>query len=81
MYLNTICFYNFSTVLGLMNHCAQQMVSEVLLLVPLLHKLKQPGADAARLGPTVDEENWSGLEKVKFCDFRQKIRGYSDKRK
>ncbi|KAM3838360.1 E3 ubiquitin-protein ligase rnf213-beta-like, partial [Diretmus argenteus] len=69
------------TVLGLINHCAQNMVSELVLLVPLLYKLRQPGADAAALGPTIEEENWSGLDKVHFSNFREHIRSYSDKRK
>ncbi|XP_029383406.1 E3 ubiquitin-protein ligase rnf213-beta [Echeneis naucrates] len=69
------------TVLGLMNHCAQLLVSELVLLVPLLFKLKHPGADAAKVGPAVEEENWSGLENVKFVVFRQRIQAFPDKRR
>ncbi|KAK9530838.1 hypothetical protein VZT92_012317 [Zoarces viviparus] len=67
-------------VLGLMNRCANQKVSELVLLVPLLFRLRQPGADAARLGPSVEEENWSGLQKVDFCSFRENIQSSPDKR-
>ncbi|XP_056152727.1 E3 ubiquitin-protein ligase rnf213-beta [Lampris incognitus] len=69
------------TVVGLINHCAEQKVSEVILLIPLLHKLRHPGADAAKLGPTVEEEDWSGLDKVKFTNFRENIRDCHDKRR
>ncbi|XP_071387268.1 E3 ubiquitin-protein ligase rnf213-beta-like [Centroberyx affinis] len=68
------------TVLALINYCAQQAISELVLLIPLLHKLRQPGADTTRLGPTVEEENWSGLDRVKFSNFRENIQSYSDKR-
>ncbi|XP_045924674.1 E3 ubiquitin-protein ligase rnf213-beta [Micropterus dolomieu] len=69
------------TVLGLINHCAQQMVSELVLLVPLLFRLRQPGADATKVGPSVEEENWSGLQNVFFCRFRENIQSHPDKRK
>ncbi|KAF7657942.1 hypothetical protein LDENG_00019240 [Lucifuga dentata] len=69
------------TVLGLMNLCAQQTIPELVLLVPLLLRLRQPGADASRVGPTVEEENWSGLNKVQFSRFRENIRSFPDKRK
>lgn len=65
-----------SVVLGLINHCAKKMVSEVILLIPLLLQLRQPGADAARLGPAVEEENWSGLENVQFCRFRKRMQNH-----
>lgn len=68
-------------MLGLINHCAQQMVTELVLLVPLLLKLRQPGADAMKIGPIVEEENWSGLDKVNFSRFRVNLQSYSDKRK
>lgn len=68
-------------VLGLINHCAQNSVSEVVLLIPLLLRLRRPGADAARLGPAVEEENWSGMENVRFCLFRKSIRLQRDKRR
>lgn len=69
-----------STVLGLINRCAQYMVAEVVLLVPLLFRLRQPGADAMKLGPTVEEENWSGLQGINFSGFRESVK-YSDKRR
>ncbi|XP_034563927.1 E3 ubiquitin-protein ligase rnf213-beta [Notolabrus celidotus] len=68
-------------VLGLMNLCAQSMVSELVLLVPLLFRLRQPGADAAKVGPAVEEENWSGLENVYFNKFRDSVQYFPDKRK
>ncbi|XP_037610034.1 E3 ubiquitin-protein ligase rnf213-beta isoform X1 [Sebastes umbrosus] len=67
-------------VLGLMNICAQQSVSELVLLVPLLFRLRQPGADSTKVGPAVEEENWSGLERVYFCRFRENIRSHPEKR-
>lgn len=70
-----------SVVLGLINHCAKKMVSEVILLIPLLLRLRHPGADATRLGPVVEEENWSGLKNVQFCLFRRNIRLHQDKRR
>ncbi|KAM6964707.1 E3 ubiquitin-protein ligase rnf213-beta [Tautogolabrus adspersus] len=68
-------------VLGLMNLCAQQTVSELVLLVPLLFTLRQPGADAGKVGPAVQEENWSGLEHDFFSRFRENVQSYTDKRK
>ena len=76
-----ISVFPFSTVLGLMNYCAQYTVSELPLLVPLLHTLRQAGADADRLAPTVEEQNWSGLDQVLFSIFRERVRGLSDKRR
>lgn len=78
---HTALFPLISVVLGLMNHCVQQTVSEVVLLVPLLLRLRQPGADATKLGPAVEEENWSGLENVYFSRFRENIQFQQDKRK
>lgn len=74
-------FLPFSTVLGLMRHCAQLMVSELVLLVPLLFRLRQPGADAMKLGPAVEEVNWSALESVNFIWFRGRLQSQPDKRK
>lgn len=70
-----------SAVLGLMNRCVEQQVPELVLLVPLLFRLRQPGADSARLGPAPREEDWSGLEGVQFCKFRENIKSSPDKRK
>ncbi|XP_056285146.1 E3 ubiquitin-protein ligase rnf213-beta isoform X2 [Pseudoliparis swirei] len=67
-------------LLGLMNLCAQLKVSELVLLVPLLFRLRRPGADAGKGGPTVEEQNWSGLENVDFCRFREGIRSRPEKR-
>ncbi|XP_026171361.1 E3 ubiquitin-protein ligase rnf213-beta isoform X2 [Mastacembelus armatus] len=69
------------TVLGLINYCAQEKVAELVLLVPLLLRLRQPGAEAGKVGPTVEEENWSGLEGNGVGRFRENIQSYSDKRK
>ncbi|XP_074519497.1 E3 ubiquitin-protein ligase rnf213-beta [Halichoeres trimaculatus] len=68
-------------VLGLMNLCAQYTVVELVLLVPLLFRLRQPGANAAKVGPAVEEESWSGLDHVQFIKFRQTVQSYPDKRK
>ncbi|XP_042252605.1 E3 ubiquitin-protein ligase rnf213-beta [Thunnus maccoyii] len=67
-------------VLGLMNVCAQHTVFELVLLVPLLFRLRQPGADATKVGPTVEEENWSGLQHVHFSRFRENIQCHPEKR-
>ncbi|XP_029311958.1 LOW QUALITY PROTEIN: E3 ubiquitin-protein ligase rnf213-beta [Cottoperca gobio] len=68
-------------VLGLINHCAQNRVSELVLLVPLLFRLRQPGAHATKVGPSVEEEDWSGIERVHFTCFRESIQSHPDKRK
>ncbi|KAM9837888.1 LOW QUALITY PROTEIN: E3 ubiquitin-protein ligase rnf213-beta [Aulostomus maculatus] len=60
-------------VLALMNWCCQQGVPELVLLLPLLSRLRQPGADATKLGPIVEEENWSGLDHVSFSRFRETL--------
>lgn len=65
----------------MINYCSQRLVSELPLLIPLLHTLIQPGADAGRLGPTIEEMNWAGLENVKYNNFREGIRCFSDKRR
>ncbi|XP_030610400.1 E3 ubiquitin-protein ligase rnf213-beta [Archocentrus centrarchus] len=69
------------TVVGLINHCAQQTVAEVILLIPLLLRLRQPGADAMKVGPAVAEEDWSGLQGINFIRFRENILSYPDKRR
>lgn len=70
-----------SLVLGLINCCVQNLVSEVVLLLPLLLRLRHPGADATRVGPAVEERNWSGMENVQFCLFRKNIRLHQQKRR
>ncbi|XP_020567705.1 E3 ubiquitin-protein ligase rnf213-beta isoform X2 [Oryzias latipes] len=69
------------TVLGLMNHCAQLLVVEVVLLLPLLFKLRHPGADAQKVGPAVEEGDWSGLAGFDFMAFREKMQSHPDKRR
>ncbi|XP_058476821.1 E3 ubiquitin-protein ligase rnf213-beta isoform X2 [Solea solea] len=69
------------TVLGLINHCAQRGVSEIILLVPLLLRLRQPGGGATQVGPAVEEENWSGLECINFTRFRECLQFSPDKRR
>ena len=66
-------------VLDLINQCVELKVSEVLLLIPLLHVVRPP-ASAPGMGPTVEEENWSGLTMVEFCNFRENVAGWKDKR-
>ena len=70
-----------SLVLGLINQCVQLKVSEVLLLIPLLHTLRPPPSDAPGVGPTVGEEIWSGLATVRFCYFRDSVAESKDKRR
>lgn len=70
-----------SLVIGMINSCVQRLVSELPLLIPLLHTLRHSGADAGRLGPTIEEMNWAGLENVEFNNFRERIRSFSDKRR
>lgn len=70
-----------STVLGLINLCIQFTVVELVLLLPLLFRLRQPGADATKLGPTVEEENWSALNGVAFVSFREQVQNQQDKRR
>lgn len=83
LHLHHHCFLCLliSVFLGLINHCAQNLVSEVVLLIPLLLRLRHPGADATRLGPAVEEENWSGMENVRFRLFRKSIQLQQDKRR
>ncbi|XP_069374050.1 E3 ubiquitin-protein ligase rnf213-beta isoform X2 [Paralichthys olivaceus] len=69
------------TVLGLINHCSQLLVSELVLLIPLLFRLRQSGAAASKVGPTVEEEEWSGLEGVRFGRFREHIQSHPNKRR
>lgn len=78
---SSVTFPLTSMVLGLMNCCARLSVSELVLLVPLLLRLRQPGANATKLGPDVEEENWSGLENVDFRKFRESIQLHQEKRK
>ncbi|RXN10159.1 E3 ubiquitin-protein ligase RNF213-beta-like protein [Labeo rohita] len=69
-----------STVVGLMNHCAKKLISEVVLLVPVLHLLRKPGAKSYP-GSVKDEQSWAGLEEIKYSYFRERIRDLPDKRR
>ncbi|XP_053366887.1 E3 ubiquitin-protein ligase rnf213-beta isoform X1 [Clarias gariepinus] len=69
------------TVKGLMIQCSQLTVSETVLLVPLLHSVWQPGAASKRLGTSVEEAAWTGLEDVTYRTYREKIKVYLDKRR
>ncbi|KAK1794252.1 hypothetical protein P4O66_011142, partial [Electrophorus voltai] len=68
-------------VVGLINNCARKLVSELVLLVPLLHSLRSPGTYSARLGPAVEEANWTALLDVEYRPYRENIRAYPDKRR
>ncbi|XP_073722611.1 E3 ubiquitin-protein ligase rnf213-beta [Misgurnus anguillicaudatus] len=68
------------TVIGLMNRCAQKVISELVLLVPALHLLRPPGTKSDP-GSVVDEQNWAGLEKVQYPSFRENIRRFPEKRR
>nr|XP_046232923.1 E3 ubiquitin-protein ligase rnf213-beta [Scatophagus argus]XP_046232924.1 E3 ubiquitin-protein ligase rnf213-beta [Scatophagus argus] len=79
--LHSVFEHSQHVVLALINLCVRQKVSELVLLLPLLFRLRQPGAHATKVGPAVEEENWSGLENVHFCSFRENIQHHPDKRK
>ncbi|XP_062858949.1 E3 ubiquitin-protein ligase rnf213-beta [Trichomycterus rosablanca] len=69
------------TVIELMNLCADQLLSELVLLVPLLHSVSKPGSDSGRPSLTLDEPEWAGLQSVKYQLYRDRLRGFSDKRR
>ncbi|KAL2078388.1 hypothetical protein ACEWY4_026073 [Coilia grayii] len=73
--------HSVQLVIGLMNYCAKRMLSEVVLLVPLLQAFRQLGADSHRLGPTVEEQSWTGLEGIQYSFFRDQLKNLSDKRR
>uniref|UniRef100_A0A3Q2DU59 RING-type E3 ubiquitin transferase n=1 Tax=Cyprinodon variegatus TaxID=28743 RepID=A0A3Q2DU59_CYPVA len=73
-------FENPQTVVGLMNCCVQHYVVELVLLPPLLFQLRQPGADATKVGPHVEEDGWSGLKGVDFIRFRERFQFQPEKR-
>ncbi|XP_051967995.1 E3 ubiquitin-protein ligase rnf213-beta-like [Xyrauchen texanus] len=75
----TLPLINF-TVKGLMNRCAQKLISELVLLVPVCHLLRKPGAKSDQ-GLAMEEQEWAGLEKQCYHDFRENIRGKPDKRR
>ncbi|XP_051530047.1 E3 ubiquitin-protein ligase rnf213-beta-like isoform X2 [Myxocyprinus asiaticus] len=68
------------TVKGLMNRCAQKLISELVLLVPVCHLLRKPGAKSDQ-GLAMEEQEWAGLEKQCYQIFRERIRGNPDKRR
>lgn len=63
-----------------MNRCSKKLISEVVLLVPVLHLLRKPGANSDP-GSAMDEQRWARLENIEYHSFREKIRGLSDKRR
>lgn len=65
---------------GLMNLCAKKLISEALLLVPVLHLLRKPGAKSDP-GSVKDEQSWAGLEGIHYPYFRERIRYFPDKRR
>lgn len=82
-YKHNNCMYHFflySTVIGLMNRCAQRLISELVLLVPVFHLLRKPGAKSDP-GSPVNEQGWAGLENIKYEMYRDRITGYPDKRR
>ncbi|XP_057214799.1 E3 ubiquitin-protein ligase rnf213-beta-like isoform X2 [Triplophysa rosa] len=68
------------TVIGLMNLCAERLISELVLLVPVFHLLRKPGA-VSDPGSAVNEQRWAGLENIKYQMFRERIKDYPDKRR
>uniref|UniRef100_A0A8C1VS82 RING-type E3 ubiquitin transferase n=1 Tax=Cyprinus carpio TaxID=7962 RepID=A0A8C1VS82_CYPCA len=77
--LTAIPLINF-TMTGLMNLCAKKLISEALLLVPVLHLLRKPGAKSDP-GSVKDEQSWAGLEGIHYPYFRERIRYFPDKRR
>ncbi|XDV44192.1 hypothetical protein PO909_012516 [Leuciscus waleckii] len=73
------------TVIGLMNQCSRNLISEVVLLVPVLHLLRKLNAQGKGAksdpGSAMDEQSWAGLEKIEYRSFRERIRGLPDKRR
>jgi len=74
-----------STVIGLMNQCSRKLISEVVLLLPVLHLLRKLNAQGtgpkSDPGSAMDEQSWAGLEKIEYRYFRERIRGLPDKRR
>ncbi|XP_043109399.1 E3 ubiquitin-protein ligase rnf213-beta isoform X2 [Puntigrus tetrazona] len=75
--LTAIPYINF-TVMGLMNLCAKKLVSEVVLLVPVLQLLRKPKSDP---GSVKNEQSWAGLEDIQYQFFRKGIRDFPEKRR
>ncbi|XP_039521132.1 E3 ubiquitin-protein ligase rnf213-beta isoform X4 [Pimephales promelas] len=73
------------TVIGLMNQCSRNLISEVVLLVPVLHLLRKLNAQGtgpkSDPGSAMDEQSWAGLENIEYRSFRERIRGLPDKRR
>uniref|UniRef100_A0A3B1J697 RING-type E3 ubiquitin transferase n=1 Tax=Astyanax mexicanus TaxID=7994 RepID=A0A3B1J697_ASTMX len=69
------------TLMGLMNRCARLLVSELVLLVPVLQAVGRPGSDSGRFGWTVEEPVWAGLQNMEYRPYREKIRKLPDKRR
>ncbi len=63
-----------------MNQCAKNLISEVVLLVPVLHLLRKPGAKSDP-GSVKNEQSWAGLEGIQYPYFRERIRDFPDKRR
>ncbi|XP_073773817.1 E3 ubiquitin-protein ligase rnf213-beta isoform X3 [Danio rerio] len=70
-----------NTVTGLMNLCAKKLITEVVLLVPVLHLLRNSEVKEAGPGSSMDEQRWTGLENISYQSFRERIRGLPDKRR
>ncbi len=66
--------------MGLMNQCAKNLISEVVLLVPVLHLLRKPG-EKSDPGSVKNEQSWAGLEGIQYPCFRERIRDFPDKRR
>ncbi|XP_050980097.1 LOW QUALITY PROTEIN: E3 ubiquitin-protein ligase rnf213-beta-like [Labeo rohita] len=68
------------TVMGLVNLCANKLISEVVLLVPVLHLLRNPGAKTDP-DSVKDEQSWAGLKDIQYQYFRERIRNFPEKRR
>lgn len=67
-------------MIGLMNQCSRKLISEVVLLVPVLHLLRKPG-EKSDPGSAMDEQTWARLENIEYPSFRERIRGFPDKKR
>lgn len=66
--------------MGLVNQCSRKLIFEVVLLVPVLHLLRKP-EEKSDPGSAMDEQTWARLEKIEYPSFRERIRGFPDKRR
>lgn len=68
-----------------MNKCSRNLISEIVLLVPVLHLLRKLNGQCKGAksdpGSALNEQSWAGLENIEYPSFRERIRGFADKRR